>query len=294
MNTGPLFILAAGVLWGTTGTAQALAPLGAHPIAVGTLRMMVGGAGLMLLAYLRSSAWGTVKHMPVGFTLIAVAGMVGFQLSFFVGVFHTGVAVGTVVAIGSAPVLAGFLGWILLRERPTVWWGVATAMAVAGCCLLILTGDAGVTVDLFGIAMALIAGLSYATFTVAARQLVQKVESQLAVAVVSCIGAVLISPVLFFIDASWALQWRGLTVVLYLGLIATAAPYALYVYGLRSVAASTATTLNLAEPLTASLLGIFFLREPLTFVAGCGMVLLLAGLVVLSLGERPPKPVSAT
>ncbi len=37
-----LFILAAAVLWGTTGTAQALAPQSAQPLAIGSLRLLVG------------------------------------------------------------------------------------------------------------------------------------------------------------------------------------------------------------------------------------------------------------
>src|SRR5690606_2222349 len=40
---GSLLILLAAMLWGTTGTAQALAPVGATPLAVGT---WPGGAGV--------------------------------------------------------------------------------------------------------------------------------------------------------------------------------------------------------------------------------------------------------
>ncbi|MFZ2948618.1 MAG: EamA family transporter, partial [Desulfuromonadaceae bacterium] len=51
---GTALILLAAVLWGTTGTSQALAPPGAHPLTIGALRLAVGGGALLLLALFRS------------------------------------------------------------------------------------------------------------------------------------------------------------------------------------------------------------------------------------------------
>lgn len=42
----PFLILCAAILWGTTGTAQALAPAAAHPVAIGAARLAVGGGFL--------------------------------------------------------------------------------------------------------------------------------------------------------------------------------------------------------------------------------------------------------
>lgn len=42
-----VFILAAAMLWGTTGTAQALAPAGVNPLALGALRVAIGGIALL-------------------------------------------------------------------------------------------------------------------------------------------------------------------------------------------------------------------------------------------------------
>jgi len=57
-KAGALFILAATLLWGTTGTAQALAPAGANPVALGALRVAIGGGALLLLALCRRSFRG--------------------------------------------------------------------------------------------------------------------------------------------------------------------------------------------------------------------------------------------
>ena len=47
--------------------------------------------------------------------LIAAAGVAAYQLSFFAAVADTGVAVGTIVALGSAPALTGVIEWALER-----------------------------------------------------------------------------------------------------------------------------------------------------------------------------------
>ena len=68
-------------------------------------------------------------------------GIAGYQLAFFAAVADTGVAVGTVVALGSAPALAGLLarGWSTGR-RSTGRWAACTALATAGVLLLVLSG----------------------------------------------------------------------------------------------------------------------------------------------------------
>ena len=49
---------------------------------------------------------------------------------------------------------------------------------------------------------------------------------------------------------------------------------------------SKAYTLTLTEPLTAFLLGVLFLGEPMSFTSACGVALLLAGLLCLSVHKK--------
>lgn len=69
-------------------------------------------------------------------TALAAISMAAYQPLFFAGVARTDVAVGTIVAIGSPPVLAGVLGLVVHGERPGHGWAVATILAVLGCSLL--------------------------------------------------------------------------------------------------------------------------------------------------------------
>ena len=59
-----LLIVAAAVLWGTTGTAQDLGDVGASPVAVGVARIALGGALLALVAWATTARSGEADPRP--------------------------------------------------------------------------------------------------------------------------------------------------------------------------------------------------------------------------------------
>jgi DME family drug/metabolite transporter len=141
-------------------------------------------------------------------------------------------------------------------------------------------------VDVLGIVLAVGAGASYALYSAASKRLLAQWSPFTAAAVALSLGAMLVLPLLFFLDNRWLLQPRGLAVGLHLGLLATALPYMLYARGLTGVRVSSAVTLTLAEPVTASLLGVLVLGERLTPQALVGIALVFAGLVMISVRRR--------
>ncbi|HEY8495949.1 MAG TPA: EamA family transporter [Limnochordales bacterium] len=286
---GHWLVLLAAVLWGTTGTAQALAPAGAQPAAVGAVRLAIGGAALLILALgrgrLRLGDW----RRPAAW--VAAAGVAAYQVCFFAAVAATGVALGTLVGIGSAPISAGLLEWLVTGERPSRRWVLATALAVAGCALL-LSDEGGWQVNSAGVLLALGAGASFAVYTVAGRRLLRAVSPDGYVAMAFAGGALLLAPVLFGSDLSWVAEPRGALVALHLGLIATALSYVLFGRGLARVPAATATTLSLAEPLTAALLGTLVLGERLGPVALFGAALIFIALGWLAWPSDQPRGAS--
>ncbi len=286
-----MLILVAACLWGTNGTAQALAPAGAEPIIIGTLRIALGGVTLLAIALLR----GTLrdgKRWPLWTTLLGALSMAAYQLFFFGGVARTGVTIGTIVGIGSTPILAGPIGYVMRGERPSRWWAIATLIGIIGCALLIMAGEK-IHLDLLGIFMAICAGGSYAVFTTVSKGLIEKHAPEAVMAVTFCLGAIIVLPLLLTADLHWLAQPAGYLVVLHLGVITAGLAYTLFARGLRGVPVATAASLTLGEPLTAGLLGVLFLREPLTALAFLGIILIFVGLIFLTIeGPQtyPPSP----
>jgi DME family drug/metabolite transporter len=159
---GVWYVLAAAMLWGTTGTSQGLAPAGVEPTSIGAVRLAVGGLALLMLAILRGSFKGGGRW-PIMGVLTSAFFVASYQLCFFAGVARTGVAAGTMVAIGSSPVAAGVLGYLVRQEHVGRRWIVATLLAVVGCSFL-AAGGGGFQGNMVGIALALGAGFSYAAY----------------------------------------------------------------------------------------------------------------------------------
>ena len=291
-RTAALAVVAGAATWGTTGTAQALADVAASPLAVGAARTVFGAVVLagVAAATTRSTRGGT-QHRPVGALLVAGASIAAYQVLFFAGVAATGVAVGTVVGIGAAPVLTGLVAWAADGARPSSrWWG-ATALAVAGAVLVLQSSGGSGEVDALGVLLALGAGLSYAVLTVASRRLLDAgLPPTRAMAEVFLVGAVPSTVLLTLTDTASLWSGRGLGLVAWLAVVTVGAGYVLYARGLRAVPPATVGTLTLTEPLIAAVLGILVLAERPSTVAVAGMSALAAGLVLVA---RPGPPADA-
>ncbi|ETK34306.1 hypothetical protein MPTA5024_20000 [Microbispora sp. ATCC PTA-5024] len=280
-------MVAAAVLWGTAGTAGALAD--APPVSLAAARLVLGGAVLAAAAAAAAAARtgsstrgrGSVAVLALGAVAVAA-----YQLCFFAAVARTGVAIGTVVAIGSGPVFTGLLSWLVERAVPTRRWAAGTAAAIAGCAVLVTGGAAG-GAHAGGVALALLGGLLYAFYAVtAARAIGRGARSSAVMGALFGGAAVIMLPVLVATGPGWLAHPRGLLTALYLGCATTALAYFLYGRGLRTTPVATAATLALAEPAVAALLGLVVLREHLSAVSWAGLVLLALSLVAVAVPEK--------
>lgn len=278
-----MYVLLAAMLWGTTGTAQSFIEGAAHPLTIGALRLGIGGFTLLLVVV---AAKKIVFHeVPWQAVFLSAAAMAVFQPFFFSAVQSTGVAVGTVVAIGSAPVFSGMIEWIVLKRRPDRVWVFATIFAIIGSILLFINGESS-TIRLSGVFLALGAGAAFAGYAMVSKSALRKMEAAPAVAIIFSISACFLFPFLLFLDVSYMGNPVNLSVIAYLGIGATSISYILFSTGLKKIPSSSAVTLSLAEPLTAAILGVFIVKEVLSNTAWIGVSLLLGGILILTIGKR--------
>ena len=285
---GTRLILFASILWGTTGTAHALGPSTASPLAVGSLRLLLGAAVLVIVAVLRKTdaGWRSIVQ-PI--TFFAAIGVAAFQLFFFSAVSLTGVAVGTLLALGSGAVFVGVAEAVLSRTWPDSKWVGATAPAVVGLAILAAsTRDA--SVDGVGVLMAIAAGASYASYIVSTSRLAQLGSIRQSTATVFSIAAIGVAPVALSQDLSFVREVDGAVMVLWLGFVTLALAYLLFSSGLRDTDPSIAGTLSLAEPVTATILGVIVLAERPGPLAWFGIALIIAGLALAARSTRRSAP----
>ena len=272
-TTGLLLIALAAVSWGTTGATMTLVARDSamSPLLVGFFRVAIAAPCLLLAA----RAVGGPLRLPAGGErgrLVAGGVAMGaYQVCYFWGVAKTSVAVGSLIAICSAPLFMIGLAALWLGERVSRTTGAALVAGVTGAALLTV-GPHGVGAlpagFLGGVALALGAGLAYAVYAVVVKDVVARLPPLPIAAVTFGVAALVLLPALATEratagPATWAL-------LAYLGVVPTALAYVAYVVGMRTTPVAVSGILTLIEPLTATLLGVIFFGDRLGATGAVG------------------------
>ena len=99
----------------------------------------------------------------------------------------------------------------------------------------------------------------------------------------------MLTPLLLIENMSWLKEIRGISVALWLGVVATTVAYLLYSAGLKNLPANEAATLTLAEPVTATIFGVTLLAEHPPLLTWVGALVVLAGLAILARSPATKK-----
>lgn len=283
-------VITTATLWGTTGVAAALIPQ-ENPVAVGAASVGIGGIILGLIslkAVLRSfKAPGATRYI-----LLGALGLMLYMPLFYVSVFLTGAALGTIISIGSGPLFAGILEWVVDGKRVTTTWTAAMLVTVAGAALLLAarddhgTGEAAGLVP--GVTAGLVAGLTYAVYAFATGRLIQPcatrpdgIAHRTVVASIQGTAALPMLGLLAFTGENTftAPVWPTL---LYLAVIPTALGHTLFAFGLGRMKASTATLYTVLEPVVATILAVLIVEESFRPEGWIGFPLVIAGLILVN------------
>ncbi|MFC9626754.1 DMT family transporter [Streptomyces sp. NPDC056930] len=294
-GAGALAVLLASVLWGTTGTAATFAPQ-VGPLAIGAAAMGLGGLLQALVAGPRIAQARAALRAQWRIVLVGGSGVALYPPAFYTSMHLAGVAVGTVVSIGSAPLASALIERIVDGQRLSRRWMAGAALGLAGTVLLCAaeaaqggsgtgTGSAGRTVA--GVGLGLVAGVTYAVYAWAAHRLITRgVTSRAAMGAVFGLGGLMLLPVLPATGAPLVASWTNAGVGLYMALVPMFAGYVLFGFGLSRIPVSTATTLSLLEPAVAAVFAVLVVGEHLPALGWAGIVLVIACLGVLTVPSR--------
>lgn len=291
-RTGLFMVMLASVLWGT-GNAVAksiydIAPT--NPTSIAFFRMALSVPALLVVCgFTLGRRTFDIHKSDLPFMLSAGTLVALYQAAFYASLPRIGVAIATVIALASAPVIVAVLSAVMTRERPSMVVIIALACAIAGTVLL-TNGPANPqqTDVLGGVAFALLAGLLYAINTLVGRRLgsTARAHPLQTTTVGFAFGALVLLVIALASGLVINYPIEGWVRLGYLGLLPTAIGYALFYTGMRTTSAASASIATLMEPLTATIIAVAVFREPLSPQALIGGLLLLTAMVVLMLDRR--------
>lgn len=293
LNFGYFMVCLAAIFWGTIGFSQSFANPEIEVTWVASARFAVASLVFFFLWWVskhnkRQEKSLLIKHWPM--MLLAALSIVINNFCFFYGVRATGVAIGSVATIGSAPVWAGLLNLVFKGNIPSLKWWMGVLVATSGVLWVALEQASTWYLDLTGLMSCLLAGLGYALFTQVTGTLVNKISVPTTTVVVFSMAFVLATIFSFMISPVPAVvtctDWL---VFIYLGFFATGVAFFLYSKALTQIEASTGVALTLLDPFTSFLLAVFALHEPLNLTAFFGLGLILLGLGFVMNSALSPK-----
>jgi drug/metabolite transporter, DME family len=284
-----LMVMLASMLWGTGNIVAkfVLQSTETNSTSVAFFRMALSVPALIALCWftLRSRMF-RISRRDLWPMLVAGLFVALYQAAFYAALPRIGVAIATLIALCSAPIIVAVLSAIISRQRPRGVVLMALTCAIAGTLFLVQQkpGTQQTQTDVVGGALfALLSGLLYALNVIIGGRLGanRNVHPLQTVTFGFAFGAVMLLVIGLqpgLVTSYPAQGWAGLV---YLGVITTAIAYALFYAGMRSTSSTAASIATLMEPLTATIIAWWVFNEALSPQVFLGGGLLITAMLLL-------------
>lgn len=275
---GILLLAAAGTLWSTLGLGVRIMDTAttwqilfyraiAQVVVIGAWVAMRRGRGFAR-SFADIGADGVIAGASISMASIA-----------FVYALRLTTVAEVVFIFSMAPVLAGLLGWALLKEPITRITWLAMALVLAG--IAVMNGPDGSAGISPGALLALLSALGFAVFTVLQRRR-RHVDMLPAIAVSGLITAAATS----WLIGGAAPSPRDLVVAFWLGGVALAGGLALYTVGARYVRPAESVLISMIEIVLAPLWVWWLFDETAGVAILAGGAIVAAGVLIQALGRE--------
>ena len=288
-----LYIILAGILWGIMGlfVRHLSAAYGLTSVQISAMRLFTAGIFFLAFAFFKDRKLLKVK--PKDLILLVAMGLfavVFMSATYFETINLTSLAVAAIL-LYTAPIIVMIASIFLFKEKFTAKKALALILAFSGCVLVsgVITGDANVTP--YGIFMGFMSALTYALYSILGKFALKKHHPLTVTAYAFTVGG--LGSFIFATPASFVPVFQSAenVPVLVLKLIATGfftafLPFLFYTTGLKKTEAGKASVMASVEPMVASLVGIFVLKEPTDIYSVIGILSILAAIIILNIKDK--------
>lgn len=287
---GTLMTLIAGIAWGLSGACgQYLMAHGFTAIGLTTIRLIISGAVLLLLAYLsdkekvRTFLRDRSTYLPL--LLFAFLGLLMTQLTYLEAIHATNAGTATVLQY-LCPV--GVLAYSCMKDRvaPTMSEIISMVLAIAGTFLIATHGQLNqLAINPKGLAWGVVSAFAYALYIILPLNLIQKWGSMLVIGVGMAIPGILMLPFSGLLSSSENYRLDTWMALFGLVVIGTIFAYTAFLKGTSLVGAVKGSLLASFEPVSAVFFAFAIMNEHFFAIDFIGMAMILLAVLLISLKD---------
>jgi len=272
------FTALAPIVWGSTYLVTTEMLPSGLPLTLAVLRALPAGLLLILL----------LRQLPSGiwWLRVAILGALNFSLFWwllFIAAYR--LPGGVAATVGAVqPLIVLFLSRWLLNNRLSSVSVIASLSGIVGVAILLLTPTAAL--DWVGVIAGLAGAFSMAAGTVMSRRWQPPVSALTFTSWQLTAGGLILLPFAFIFEPALpTLTSVNIIGLSYLTLIGGALTYALWFRGLALLGPSSVASLGFLSPVSAVVLGWFYLNQQLSTLQFIGMIVILGSVWVSQRAE---------
>ncbi len=289
-NMGPLLIILAGCFWGSMGIfVRKLTDIGFSSVQIVSIRVTLAALFFCILLLIRDRSGFRIalRDLPL-FLGLGFGSILFFTVCYFTAITMMPLSTAAIL-LYTSPIWIMLMSVLFFHEKLNGRKLLALALAFAGCVLV--SGISGEGVTLTGLLIGLGSGIGYGLYSILGTVALRKYSPYTVTTYTFLFAAAgswiicgpgdMVSKFTAASDLTWLLFFCCLT-----ALVTAVIPFLSYTLGLRTVEASKAGIIATIEPMVATLVGILIFSEPLTFLSGVGILLILSAVIVLNWNRR--------
>ncbi len=287
---GILYVLIAGILWGTMGVfVNYFDSIGLGSIDIAGVRVFFASVLVVLFILIKNPKLLKFRLRDIWcFIGSGLISLMIFTICYFRTIVLSSMSVAAVL-LYTSPVFVIVLSLIIFKERITKIKAISCIVCVAGSAFVsgIIGSDTRITLAAF--LLGITSGFAYALYSIFSRFALQKSYPSITITAYTFIFAT--AGLAFFVDIptitnSILTKPSNCVIMLLSGLVTAVLPYLFYTMGLEKIESGKAAVVAAIEPVVAVILGGLIFHDDLSLIQYFGIILVILSIAIQNIKHK--------
>ena len=274
-------LILTNIFWGASGVAVKIAQLQLGTFEIVALRF-IAAVPILIIITILWKGWDALRIDKKDLPYIAILAFMGIPLEFLLQVTSLAYTTATCFTLifSLSPFFIIYASAILIKEKITKHKAVGALIGFIGVAFIITNGSLAVPTNLLGDAVAIMANIVWALYTVLGKPINEKYSALTVLNYTFIFGALELLPFYLISPGLSPVEFTGSTwiAMIFLTIFCSLIAFLLYNYGTEKLPASIAGMFIYVQPLSGVALAADVLGESITVYTILGTFLIIYGI----------------